>query len=418
MVEEEQLTRVEILIEQQRFETAEEVLKELLAMDANNVQLLTMLSEVSFQQDKLDIASSLIDNAIGLAPDAPHLYYIKARIEIQEENYIDAEKNINQAIELYPFDADYFAVLGSIKLARKEFDTALAMTNKALEIDSENLVALNIRSTALVKLNRSEESFDTIEGALREDPNNAFTHANYGWGLLEKGAHEKALEHFKESLNSDPNFDYAQSGILEALKAKNPIYRLFLRYSFWISNLTAKYQWAVIIGFYMGVKALRVVAKNNAALQPYLTPVIIVLALIAFSTWILTPISNLFLRFNKYGELLLEKKEKMSSNFVAVSLITSIIGVLAYVVLSDEKFLTIAVFGFAMMLPFSVMFTSSKPKNALLIYAVGMTVIGLLAISKTFSNNELFNSLTGIFIFSFIAFQWTANFIMIKEDAV
>ena len=36
---------------------------------------------------------------------------------------------------------------------------------------------------------------------MREDPNNSYTHANYGWGLLEKGNHKKALEHFKTTKN-------------------------------------------------------------------------------------------------------------------------------------------------------------------------------------------------------------------------
>ena len=83
----------------------------------------------------------------------------------------------------------------------------MELADRSLEIDAENLLGLNTRSTALLKLNKSEESFSTIEGALREDPNNAYTHANYGWGLLEKGSHKKALEHFKESLKHNPNFD-------------------------------------------------------------------------------------------------------------------------------------------------------------------------------------------------------------------
>ena len=124
--------------------------------------------------------------------------------------------------------------------------------------------------------------------------------------------HKKALEHFKEALTNDPTFKYAQAGMMQALKATNPIYRLFLKYSFWMNNLTAKYQWGVIIGFYLGFKALKTIARNNEALQPYLTPLIIALALVAFSTWVIAPISNLFLRFNKYGQLLLDKKEKMS----------------------------------------------------------------------------------------------------------
>src|SRR5690606_2150752 len=110
---------------------------------------------------------------------------------------------------------------------------------------------------ALIKLDRSEESFETIEGALREDPNNAFTHANYGWGLLEKGNHTKAMEHFKEALSHSPNLDYAQAGMLEAIKATNPIYRLFLKYAFWMGNMAAKFQWGFIIAFYILFRVIR-----------------------------------------------------------------------------------------------------------------------------------------------------------------
>jgi tetratricopeptide (TPR) repeat protein len=410
------LSRVEILLQQKKYAEAEQILKNLLTEDPNKIHFLALLAEVNLQQDKPDVAKRIIDNAIGLSPDTPHLFYIQSRIAIQQGNYDEAEKNIKQSIKLDPCDADYFALLASIKLARKQYEQALELSNKALEIDAENLSGLNTRSSALLKLNRSEESFNTIEGALREDPNSAYTHANYGWGLLEKGNPKKALEHFKESLKNDPNFKYAQLGILEALKAGNPIYKAFLKYAFGMSNLTAKYQWGVIIAFYFGTIGLRTIARTNEALQPYLTPLIIALAFIAFSTWIITPISNLFLRFNAYGQLLLDKKAKMSSNFVAGALLTFVAGGLSYFILSDEKFLTVAVFGFAMMLPFSVMFLNAKPKNALLFYSIGMAVVGVLAIGQTFLTGELFNLLTVIFIFGFVGFQWVANYLLIKEE--
>ena len=416
MADDHRLSKVGILIQQKKFAEAERILKDLLAEDSNDIQYLTLLSEVNLQQDKYEVAGTIIDNAIGLSPDSPHLYYIKSRIAIHQNKYDEAEENIKRSIELDPYDADYFALLAHFKLSRKQFEEALEIANQALEIDAENILALNTRSTSLLKLDRKEESFDTIEGALREDPNNAYTHANYGWGLLEKGDHKKALVHFKEALKSNPNFEFAQSGMLEALKANSPVYRLFLKYSFWMSNLTSKYKWGVIIGFYVGFRVLKGIATLNETLRPYLTPLIIALALIAFSTWVIKPISNLFLRFNPYGQLLLKKNEKMSSNFVAASFATFLVGSLLYFIFSDEKFLTIAVFGFTMMLPFSLMFSPSKYKNTFLIYAIAMTIIGIIAIGLTFSTGELINGISGLFILGFIAFQWLANFFLIKED--
>jgi tetratricopeptide (TPR) repeat protein len=296
-----------------------------------------------------------------------------------------------------------------------QFAAALESANQALEIDAENVLALNMRSTALNKLNRKSESFQTIEGALREDPNNAYTHANYGWGLLEKGDHKQALQHFNEALKSDPNQSYAQAGMLEAIKAANPFYRAFLRYSFWMGNLTAKYQWGVVIGIYVAFRIIRAIAEKNEGLQPFLYPLLIILGIIAFSTWIINPVSNLFLRFNKYGKLLLDKKEKLSSTLVAGSLLFGIAGLIVYLALKDNRFLTIAVFGVAMMLPLGTMFSATKSKNALLYYAIAMAVVGLIAIAFTFATGEPLNGASNLFILAFIGYQWFANFTLIRQ---
>lgn len=412
------MSRVRVLIEQQRYSEAEEILKDLLTGNPTNIGYLYLLAEVKLQQDKLEEALQLTDNAIGLSPESDRLFFLKAHILVRQRNLDEAEKYLNQAISLDSDEADYFAFLGHVKLVRKQYDKALELADKALWLDSENLIALNTRSTALLKLNKSEESFETIEGALREDPDNAYTHANYGWGLLEKGNHKKALEHFKEALKSDPNNAYAQAGMMEALKAANPIYKLFLKYAFWMSNMTAKYQWGVIIGFYIGFRVLRGIAASNEALQPFLTPVLVLLAVFAFSTWVINPISNLFLRFNRYGRFLLNKKQKLSSNFVGISLAICLTGVLLYFVLQNDKFLAVAAYGFAMMVPLSVMFSPTKYKNALLIYATAMAVVGAVALFLVFSTGQILNPAASVFMLGFIAFQWIANYMMIKEDNV
>lgn len=416
MINNSQLSRIEILIQQRRYDDAEKSLKDLLTADSSNTIALSLLSEVYLQTEKNEEALSLIQQAISHEPDNPDLFYTKARIELNNENYDRAENNIDAAIQLYSLDADYHAFYAHIKLLRKKYQQALDMANHALELDAENLLALNTRSTALLKLNKKEESFNTIQGALREDPNNSYTHSNYGWGLLEKGDHKKALEHFKEALKNDPNSAHAQAGMIEALKATNIVYRLFLKYAFFMSNLTAKYQWVVIIGFYFAFKVLRNVAENSDTLRPYLTPVVILIAVIAFSTWIIEPISNLFLRFNKYGRFLLSNKEKMSSDFVTASLAVCILGLTMYFIEKDVEYLMIAAFGFAMMVPCSLVFAPSKYKYTFGIYAAIMAITGLSAILIAFAGGDFFNALSIIFIAGFIAFQWLANFFIIKES--
>ncbi len=411
------ITRAQILLQQKKYDEAAKLLGDILRQDPNNVHVLAMLSEVKLQQEKYKEADDLISTAISLAPDEGVLFYIKAKIAHQQDRYDEAENLLAQAIQIDPYDADHFALWAAIKLERKQYDKALELANQALERDSENILGLNTRSMALLRLDRKDDAFQTIEGALAEDPNNAYTHTNYGWGLLEKGNHNKALEHFREALRNDPNFRYAQAGMMEALKARYWFYRVFLKYVFWIGNLTEKYQWGVILGFYFGSRFLSSVARSNPALEPWLTPIVMLLALVAFSTWVITPISNLFLRLNPYGKHLLDREETLSSNFVGVSLGIFLIGLAAYFATGQEPWLALTAYGFAMMVPFSAMFTKSK-YNLLTIYAGGMAVIGALAVFTSFATGELFNGFSSLFLIGFIAFQWMVNFVKIRGSNV
>ena len=408
--------RAEILIHQRRFAEAEKVLKEVLATDPHDVRTLALLAEAYIQQDKFEGAEKLINSAIALSPDNGVLFFIKARIAINTDQLDQAEECLQQALALDPTDADFYALLASVKLSRKQYEAALELSSQALEHEPENLLGLNIRSKALIKLNKHEEAFTTIEGALREDPDNAYTHANYGWSLLEKGEHKKALEHFREALKQDPTMEYAQAGMQEALKAQNFVYRWFLKYAFWIGNLTAKYQWFVIIGFYVLFRIIGAVSSHNPQLEPVLFPILIGMAVIAFSTWVITPISNLFLRLSPYGRFLLDRKEILSSNFVGISVAIFFVGLAAYIITGADEYLAITVFGFVMMPPLSVMFSPTKYKNSLVIYAAAMALVGLFAIAATFNTGEIFNPMSTIFLIGFVAFQWIANFLLIKQS--
>lgn len=410
------VSRAELLIEQKRYKEAEKILKDLLTQDASNAYLLYLLAEIYLQQDKYKIAEETINHAIGISPDSPNLYYIKSRVYLLQNKHEESESSIIHCISLDPNDSDYLALYAHIKLAQKQFELALEIANKALEIEPENILALNTRSSALLKLKRADESFATIEGALREDPNNPYTHANYGWGLLEKGEHKKALEHFKESLKIDPANAYARSGMVEALKARYLPYKLFLQYTFWMSNKTSKMQWAIILGLYFGTRALRSIASTNPSLSPYLTPIIIALVAFAFSTWVMEPISNLFLRLNKYGKFLLNKKEKICSSAVGICLLILLSAIPLMFILRDGRYILVAFFGFAMMVPCSRMLSSSKYGPVLLIYTLAMAVVGMIGIAVCFNTGELLNPMTTIFGIGFLAFQLLANYILLQRQ--
>ena len=58
------------------------------------------------------------------------------------------------------------------------------------------------------------------------------------------------------------------------MKARNIIYRGFLAYFLFMSRLSSKVQWGILIGGYIGYQVLRNVAANNPTMAPFLTPFI------------------------------------------------------------------------------------------------------------------------------------------------
>ena len=415
-MEDFRIDKVQILMRQGNYVEAERILKELLAEDAYNVSLMALLAEMKLQQGQLEDAGAIINQAIGQSPDRPYAFFVRARIEIQKSNLDAAESDLGTCISMNPEEADFFAVLAQVKLSRKQFQTALEMADQALALDPENILALNTRSTALLKLNQKEASFETIQGALRHDPNNAYTHANFGWGLLEKRDHKKALEHFKEALKHDPNNEYAKMGMMEAMKSANPIYRWYLQYGFWIGKLTAQYQWGVILGFYFLQKGLRYLATVNKSWAVVIDPLVLILAFIALLTWMMRPLGNCWLRFHKYGKWLLPEYEIKTSNFVAGSLVIFLLGIIIYAITGNANWLSLAVFGFAMIIPLGMMLDPNKKTKWTVAYTVLMAVTGLAAILLSFIKNDIFNLVTVVFLTEFIAYQWISNFFLIKED--
>ncbi|GAL84366.1 hypothetical protein MYP_1594 [Sporocytophaga myxococcoides] len=407
--------RARLLIDQRRFKEAEEELKKCLSSDPNNPEVFSLLCICKWHEGKYDEAEDFIKSAISLAPANPYLLYIFSKVLLDQDKLDQAEKYIIEAISIDPLVADFFGLRASVFLQRKNWELALHYANKGLALEPDNLGCLNIRSTALLKLDRKEESYDTIHEALHYDPENPITHSNLGWGLLEKGDHKKALVHFGKALQIDPELEYAKHGLVESLKARYWIYRIFLKYAFWIGNMKSGAQWAILIGFFFGSKVLSFLADRIPALNPFILPFIILYILFAISTWIIRPITNLFLRLNVYGRYALTQTEIQTSNFVGVSVCIGLISLLAYPFFMNDLLLYTGIFGLSMMIPLSSMLNPPKKNNKrmLIIYT---SILGLIGVSGLFcfaSGLEVAESLGIIYLIGIMLFQWVSNALII-----
>ena len=409
------LERAELLISQQRFEMADEQLDKLLAEAPDHALAIAYKALIKLNTKQPKQALSFAQNALALEPESDFALYIIAMAYMEMHEIKKAEEAIVRAKAMQPYFADYYGIHANIKLIKRDYREAAEIARQGLQINPENMICRNVLSTAQLKMGDKEASFETIEKALERDPENAMTHANYGWGQLERGSHKKALEHFKEALAKDPEDQYARAGMLEALKAKFFLYRAFLRYYFWMSNLKPGVQWVVILGFVFLQRIIRSMSRSSAELAAILEPLSYLLLVFVVTTWIIHPVFNFFMSLNRYARYLLTDEAKNSAIVVGVAFSLFVLSVVGWFFSFSEGFATSAIVCFTLILPFGKIWDSPTRwvRWVYAAYSAVATIVGALAVLEAF-NRGLDNDYFFAYIFVMVAFTWISNFLAHK----
>jgi hypothetical protein len=275
---------------------------------------------------------------------------------------------------------------------------------------------------ALVKRGRTREAVDVTEAALARDPENTATHANRGWTLLEQGKANEALGHFREALRLDPENEWARSGIVEALKARNPVYAVMLRYFLWMSKLSRQAQWGVIIGGYFANKVMTQAARSNPELAPWLLPFRVLYVAFVVLSWTAQPLFNLLLRLNRFGRLALSREQIVESNWIGAVMLLALLSLGACIIWGfDSPFLFAAmVFGFLIIPLAGTLQTSpGKARSQMWIYSGVLATLGLVSLVAAFgggmSNGGAPGPIFGLFLLGVIAAPWVANYMMMRR---
>lgn len=405
------LDRARLLLQQRRYDLAEKELRQVLAGEPDHFLAHAWLSLTLLEMARYGEAEAEAQQTVHLAPDHPYGYFVLSRVFQHQDKVRQAEKAIAEAIRLNPEDADYFAVLASIFMSEQLWAKALEAAEQGLVFDPEHVGCSNLRAMALNKLGRRGESVGALDAALYRDPENALTHANQGWIALEQNEHQKAMEHFREALRLNPELIWARSGILEALKARNIVYRWLLQYFFWMSRMGPRLQWGVILGAYFGNQILRSIARTNPGLAPFLTPLIILYLLFVYLTWTGKTLFNLLLRLDRFGRLVLTPQQIQVSNIVGGMLLLALVGLA--VGWAMPLFLASAV-GYALALlviPVAHTLEREPGRNRmiLLVYTAALALVALLGLGALVVNATVFFSLAQLFFLGIFAFGWIGN---------
>src|SRR5262249_50071176 len=160
----------------------------------NNPNVHAMMALCLGERERYADATRAAQTAVHLGPDVAFAHYAVAFVMYARERFREARQAIDEAIRLDPEHAGYFAKLAQIHFAQGDGAAALAAADQGLACDAEDVGCTNLRAMSLVKLGRKDQAGRTIGDALARHPENAVTHANQGWTLLERREPLKAME--------------------------------------------------------------------------------------------------------------------------------------------------------------------------------------------------------------------------------
>jgi tetratricopeptide (TPR) repeat protein len=408
------LNRALLLYQHSRYSEAEQELRRLLAEHPHDPQAHALLGLCLVKQEKLDEAQAETEQAITLAPDWPQSHYCRSVVLEHRRRFVEAEASAREAVRLDPSDADNYARLAATLFNQSKWPEALATAEEGLAYDAEHAGCGNLRTMALTKLGRKQEAIATVDQTLARDPDDAFAHANKGWALLHEGKPKPALEHFREALRLDPTFEYARQGMVEALKAHNPIYRWMLAYFLWMSRLSDAARWGVILGGYFGMKVLSRTARENPDLAIWITPILILYFVFVLLTWFAMPLFNLLLRLNRYGRHALSRDQRIAANWFGACVVASIACLVASFATANDTLLVAALLPIGLAFPLVTLYQCETgwPRQAMSALAATMAAVGAVGLFGVSQEQDWGFTLLSIFLLGFIGTPWLANYLV------
>ena len=317
-------------------------------------------------------ALSMIDQALRLRPTRAFYHAQRANILILLNRTKEALLEVEQARSLAPDSPDSYVAESLVMLVVGKPQEAERAARQALALDAENEAAGDSLADALRMQGRVEESAAQISGLLARNPENPWTHSSAGMLALQRGEVRDAEKHFLSALRIEPEHREAREGLLHAFRARSPLYRAYLKYSFMMERLGRVGRGMLVIGL------LILMQLTNIAFVGRLAPVGMVLVafycLFVLWIWVAKGVGNLLLMFDRVARLALRPDEKKEAFVVGggvlVGLALFVTGLLAKQISVIFVGLTLTAAAF----PMSLVFTNRSKAGRVVFSLVGAFV--------------------------------------------
>jgi tetratricopeptide (TPR) repeat protein len=367
------ITRALLFVRQGRYREAESYLRMAIQNDPDDPQGFFFLATCLMHDPNTRVeALSMIDQALRLRPTRAFYHAQRANILILLGRTKEALVAVEEARNLAPDSPDSYVAESLVMLVLGKPQEAERAARQALALDAENEAAGDSLADALRMQGKLDESAAQIRGLLGRNPENPWTHSSAGMLALQRGDARTAETHFLSALRIEPEHREAREGLLHAFRARSPLYRAYLKYSFMMEKLGRTGRGILVIGL------LILMQFANVAFVGRLAPIGMVLialyCLFVLWIWVAKGVGNLFLLFDRFARLALRADEKKEALVVGGGVLLGlplfIVGLLAKQIGIIFVGLTLIAAAF----PMSLVFTNRSKPGRVVFASVGAFV--------------------------------------------
>lgn len=377
--------RVEMLLQQNRWELAERELGRLLVEDANDAWPIAMMALCRMRLGKEKEALELADRAVGLAPDESYVFHMRAMALVHNGKLDDAIRQLDEALRIDPNVPDYFELLARLNGVLNRSEKAIAAASQGLAHDPDHNGCLVALADQFVKKGRLNEAEETLRRALENNPEDADAFALLGDVNMRLGRTTEARQFYEETLRLEPGNRDARSGLLDSRRMAKGTFRRLMPLLLLGDRLTRdnpivhRFFMAVGVAFLIGL-CVEIPAIRAVSIPIALVGVPVLLALILGK-----PIMNLRFRRNRLQWFALSWWERVGSVGLVLGVgWSAAIGVTGCYVGFRDPIFAAALTTFLPLPPFVALITRHSDHSRwrlALLSGIGLTVCGTVILA-------------------------------------
>ena len=201
-----------------KFEEAEQLYKEILKTNPNNLTAMNNLGVLLRSLGKFDEAEASYKKAIELKPDYIDAHNNLGNVLKELGKFDEAEASYKKAIEIKPDYIEANNNLGVLQLSLGKLNEAEASYKKAIELKPDYAEAHNNLGNVLKELGKFDEAEASYKKAIEIKPDYVDAHNNLGVTLQKLNKLDEAEASYKKAIELKPDYAEAHNNLGVVLK--------------------------------------------------------------------------------------------------------------------------------------------------------------------------------------------------------